>query len=92
MSSRELHLHYALYSAIRHAGLGLEVNVLAKLDRERLRAFIPFNGNPGLIQALGFNASHFAFAAAGLDREGMFEDRWGFGPEFRGTTEEDEKS
>lgn len=82
MSSAELLLHYMLYSAVRAEALGHnEINVLDNGGRERLRAYVPMEPPIGLFSALG--ADKFVKLASlltGLDREGMFQGSWQFGP------------
>jgi len=84
MSSKELRLHYMIYSAIRREALGhTEINILDHPGRERLRILIPYVGNPGLYQALGnsMEAATAPLTATGLERERLFEQNWRFGPD-----------
>lgn len=82
MSSRELRLHYMLYSAVLSEALGhMDINVMDHAGRGGLRTVIPYSGDPGRYQALGDSESiaQLHFTVTGLERERLFEINWTFG-------------
>ena len=78
MSSRELQIHYMIYSAVRLEALGhREINIMDSPGREQLRAFVPY---AALLEALGVQAFvKTPETFTGLDRERMFDGNWHFG-------------
>jgi hypothetical protein len=81
MSSRELRMHYALYSAYRRAVRGATLNLQKDADRRRA-VFVPVSDADGLYAALGPQPQHdIATMLVGLLREGLIDNNaaWAVG-------------
>jgi hypothetical protein len=83
MSTRELTLHYMIYTAIRNEAIGHhEINFMEQQGREQLRSFIPYSGidGPGLMQSMSIPEwQRLSLITTGLDRERLFEQAFSYG-------------